>query len=420
MTRHVVRGAVFMAMHMSASVVGFGQGSIGDSSVATWKDNAKAAYSLSTDDCRPSQVYTIAPALTERGLRGTFYVNPSATKYGWYAFYNRGDVSGDGLADGYAHLPEQGHELASHTLEHWAVTVGSPQPDSPDYVFPSYEALAEECVYVNQYLEGLTGQRVVSFSYPWGRNDASSRAVVDDYCLSARATLHMRPLAGHYVPNPATPEDMMQLWTFYVENNQSWCDFRVYEQATAAYQQMLNDTVVAGGWGIEFLHATGADWSNFYSNFESVNRDAYFEHLDNIVDRTSSGDVWQDTVGNVSRYIYSRDGASIEYDEVSDTAIELRVDDMLDDDLFCVPLTVNTLIPPSWASLLRITHYGESLEYGIRVDPFSGAVYASYDVIADGRAVVLTRVPEPPALVNFVLIGLAASWFRRPSFRRRQ
>jgi peptidoglycan/xylan/chitin deacetylase (PgdA/CDA1 family) len=389
MTERVIYRSALIAMCFFVSAAGSAQACDGDSFVATWKDNARAAYSLSTDDCQPSQVYTVAPALTERGLHGTFYVNPSMDNYGWYAFRSVGDVNSDGLADGFVHLPEQGHELASHTLKHWAVTVDKPQPDYPNSVFPSYEALAQDCVFVNRYLENLTGQRVVSFAYPWGKHDAASEAVIDDYYLSARATLNMGPTEGHYVPNAATPADMTKLWCFYVEGNQSWCDYRVYEQAMASFQLMLDDTVASGGWGIEFSHGTGDDWSHFPYPITALHPDAYYEHLDDIVTRANVGDIWQDTVGNVSRYIYSRDGASIKYDEISDTTIELRVDDKLDDGLFCVPLTINTLIPESWSNRLLITHDGEPIEYSIRVDPTSGSTYASYDVIADGEAIVL-------------------------------
>jgi hypothetical protein len=64
----------------------------------------------------------------------------------------------------------------------------------------------------------------------------------------------------------------------------------------------------------------------------------------------------------------------------------------LDDDLFCEPLTVNTLIPESWSNHLRITHNGKPIGYRLYVDPASGAAYASYDVIADGATTVLSRL----------------------------
>lgn len=379
---------LLLAINPLVSVSDHAQAAIGDSRVATWLHDAKGAYSISTDDDRPTQVYTIAPSLTERGLHGTFYVNPSPNMFGWTAFIDVPDVNGDGLRDGYAHLPEQGHELGSHTKEHWAVTVGDPDPSAPSAVFASYEDLAADCVEVNDYLERLTGEKVVTFAYPWGRRDDASKDVLRQYYLSARTTAGGAIDHGHVTPNPPSPPDMMNLRSYYTESGY----FKIYDSAMLRYNIFLNDVISTGGWGIEYFHQTGNGWTaeyGYYGNWGTVNKQAYYEHLDNIVESVDAGAIWEDTVGNVSRYIYSRDAATIEYGDVSEEVITLKIDDMLDDELFSVPLTVVTQLPDSWVTPVHVTHNGLPVGFMTVVDPVSGLKYAKYDVVADGGPIVL-------------------------------
>ena len=109
------------------------------------------------------------------------------------------------------------------------------------------------------------------------------------------------------------------------------------------------------------------------------------------MNNVQSGNIWEDTVGNVTRYVDSRKAATITYDSNSSAAIQLRVNDSLDNSLFNVPLTINTVIPADWAASLSITDNGQPVTFTTYVDSGSGATYASYDVIADGSAIVLSH-----------------------------
>jgi hypothetical protein len=259
-------------------------------------------------------------------------------------------------------------------------------------VFATYDDLNADLVQTNAIIQNLTGQKVVSFAYPYGYYDAPSEAVVMRNYLSARSLWYQRPVP-EYVPNPATPPDMGALYCFYVEGVQPWCDFTNYTQASTNFAKMLSATVAAGGWGIEFFHQTGDDISNsnYHGDFSNIDRNAYYEHLDKIVGKVQSGIVWEDTVGDVTRYIDSRKAARITYDSNSSAAIQLRVDDKLDHSLFNEPLTINTVIPTDWGTSLSITQNGQPVAFTTFVDSGSGATYASYDVIADGSAIVLSH-----------------------------
>lgn len=400
MNTKFVRASFFSCLGVAIAVlrvVGGGEAAnaaVGDTGVAVWKDNARAAWSMTLDDNRPSQIYVVAPALTSRGLHGTFYVNPSETSYGWNLLKDVGDINHDGRPDGYLHLPAQGHELGSHTMNHLSVVPGLQNPGAPGAVFPSYQAFHDDNILVKQKIQSLTGQEVVSFAYPFGYWDVPSRDIARLDYLSARDLGLVRPQGnGHYLANPATPADMAAIHCFYTEGNQPWGDWRNYDWANYLYDLMLDDTIAQGGWGVEFFHNTGYDWQNFYSDWGAVNQQAYFEHLNDVVNRVDSGDIWQETVGKVVRYINSRKRATITMGEIAADSISLQVDDNLDDSLFNVPLTINTVIPPSWVNHLNITHNGQPVDFTIGRNSQLNTTFATYNVIADGGLISLLYNP---------------------------
>ena len=78
----------------------------GTPEVMEFKDGKRAALSLQFDDSMETQADTAIPLMNERGLVGTFFVNPGLERY-----RNRRDTWE-------VVCPEHGHELANHTLRH--------------------------------------------------------------------------------------------------------------------------------------------------------------------------------------------------------------------------------------------------------------------------------------------------------------
>ncbi len=386
MTRLAFWGALSVLMG-SLSGADCALAQVGETVISTWKNGATAAYSFTTDDVLREQVELIGPALTQRGLKGTFYVNPGPQRESWTRF-----------ANDYAQLVNDGHELGGHTLFHDSVI-----PNDPIYPHDSMESLAElraDDQAVNNVLEELTGQETVSFAYPFGRDNAATRAVVAEHYLSGRDVIGYLPdESGHFVPNPPSPPDMYKLKTLLLKGR-DWFpfDFSDYDIATDTYQRYAQDTLDAGGWGIEFFHSFIAD---------RVDDTAYYDHLDMIAG-LGEDTLWNDTVGNVTRYIYSRDAGDVQLLAADTHSIELALDDGLDDDLFNVPLTLTTEIPVDWMDFSVSATQGDRI-LDTLVFSEDGRYYCQFDSLANGEAVRLfVTVPEPGtlALLGSLLVSL--------------
>ncbi len=369
---------------------------VGDAHVATWRHNAQAAYTLTYDDNMPDQLNYIAPALGERGLRGTFFVNPAL------ASFHR-------LGSGYAQLALDGHELGSHTLTHQSVIVNDPA--WPTSCMESLEELEEDCIESKALLDALVpGAKTVSFCYPYGREDADSRGVVANYFLSARAVhTYTNYPSGHYQPNPATPPDMFSLGCFLTSGtgNAGVPSFRHYATAASTFAAYISDTLAAGGWAIEYRH-----------NLWGENQAAYWEHLDELQILGEQGILWNAPQGEVAKYIYSRDATDITLIAATAESLALAVDDSLDDEIYDIPVTVNVRIPADWAETeLTIFHGHRPLEG--RTYWESDAAFVAFDVLADGARItispVLPTVPEPGTvlLLGGLALGVGARRLRR-------
>jgi hypothetical protein len=104
-------------------------------------------------------------------------------------------------------------------------------------------------------------------------------------------------------------------------------------------------------------------------------------------------ELWQDTVGTITRYITSRDDVTISTPVVNGTTfqITLNVDDSYDYD---VPLTFNTELPSTWKGVHQVTHDGMSIPYSIRSE---GATdYVTFDLIPDDADVRIFGTPYLP------------------------
>lgn len=154
-----------------------------------WPQGARMAISLTFDDGRGSQATKGAPLLDEYGLKGTFYVVPSAVK---------------GQLAAWKKVVDKGHEIGNHSLHHSCSGnfVWSRNNALENYTIDKMRA---ELLEANKQIEALLGVKAESYAYPCGhtfvgrgKNTQSFVPVVSELFASGRGWLDEAPVDPSY------------------------------------------------------------------------------------------------------------------------------------------------------------------------------------------------------------------------------
>ena len=108
--------------------------------------------SLTFDDSWTTQHTNALPILQAANLKGTFYLTTQPIQDAWSGFMTVNQVKD---------IANKGHEIAGHTVTH------------ADLTTLSQSRINTEIKNSKTYLQGLVGQTVVSFAYPYGALNAT-------------------------------------------------------------------------------------------------------------------------------------------------------------------------------------------------------------------------------------------------------
>lgn len=223
-----------------------------------WPAGRRAALSFTFDDARASQAPIGAPRLTERGIRGTFYVVPSRVVP---------------QLDAWRRVVVDGHEIGHHTgLHPCARDLQASKVFLEDY---SLEDLERDITRAGEELFELLGVRPVSFAYPCGNTFVGEERqsyvpLIARLFQSGRGYPHVEandPLTSNFEYLRSTKLDDVTL-----------------EDASAVVDAAVN----ARRWLIFTGHETPAD------------DEVLPALLDMVTDRD---DIWIDTVGAIADYV---------------------------------------------------------------------------------------------------------------------
>lgn len=347
-TQDRLTGAALSVALFGAAVAHAG---VGDTTVATWKDNYAGAVSLTIDDTGYDRVDTLE-ILDDYGVKGTFFLNTGLLSQSSF------------LQNKFLAASQNGHEIGGHTVTH------------PDLVLVSDSQLAFELDDAQSYLETLTGKPVVSFAYPFGSDDARVRAAVGQRYLAAR---DVWPDAIH----PATGQNMLRLGEAVGPFN--WTDEQFVQERLA----FATEAETTGGWAVEMYHNLGAPGS---LNRELFHTEAALRgHLANL----TSGDlsVWVAPMGDVARYYLSREGTLVSAS--TPTPNQVNVDLSLTDPTgrIATPLTLTTEVPAGWnTQQLQVAQDGQPIPFTI--DDSGASQLVSYNAVPNAGTVVLSVAIE--------------------------
>lgn len=248
----------------------------------SWPNGCAAAVSLTFDDGMGSQLMAAFPAMRERGLRGTFYLNPRGSEddprqtMPWREFLAL-----------WQPVAEAGNEIGNHSLRHpcslnidldteWGVT------DSNLITWTLERIEADVLEAQRRIAAAFPAQERTSFAYPCyetavGRGEGR--------------TSYVPLIARHFVAGRARGD---------LANDPRFCDLHhlsswpAERQSGAALIGLVERCVSAGRWGIFTFHGIN-------EGHLPVAATDFAELLDHLVARRDA--IWVAPVAEVASYI---------------------------------------------------------------------------------------------------------------------
>jgi len=259
----------------------------GTTTITKWKDNKQGAYTLRFDDSMMSHKDHTIPNLVERGLVGSFFINPATNRYGY------------GIDAWESLVSRTGIEICPHTMNH----IGAADLEEADYeIGEAFKKVWE------------LNPPDKSKLYPFNRGGGTSwpggylEAVQSKYPVANYFPISVRYSGG---------DDRKELIDF-------------------AEKAMKDDE-----WHTVLTHGTGPNLE--WLGFEASNFEALLDYLASVKDK-----MWIGNAGDIYKYVIERESAKIEVLQSDDQMIQMNLTSGVDAELFDYPLTLITEVPDTW------------------------------------------------------------------------
>jgi peptidoglycan/xylan/chitin deacetylase (PgdA/CDA1 family) len=265
----------------------------GETRVAKWRGDAKAAFQLWFDDGCPSHVKNAVPELVKRKLQATFYLNPGAGHYKPFA------------KQWEEQFPKLGFEYGNHTFTHQGAQ------DAAD--------LEGELTKCNEVLARIAaaGARppgLVSFGRPGVKQGAWTVSDEDVKTVLAKHNLIERPKLDHGIAG-------------------------VQVKTATDVLSAVDKVVASGGSDFVLFHGVGGDWLSFPMP-------EFVKLLDELEKRR--GAVWCGGAIETFKYAAERNAATVKVLEITDQRVRVSLQCTTDPKLYDAPLTLVTRVPTAW------------------------------------------------------------------------
>jgi peptidoglycan/xylan/chitin deacetylase (PgdA/CDA1 family) len=271
--------------------------------VATWRNNAKAAYTIIHDDtCDTSAIGEFEhadPILTAHGLHGTFGANP-------------GTCDSEKRWDKVKTLADHGHDVINHDFNHYCIGDSCASDENPTMDF------ATQIDKAHQELTDHIGHEPRYFIFPY---DSCGSAAISH--LKSKGYLGAR--CGSHGLNATNFADAFKTqfdvwgpnWSIYLDagpcsgktkpdedtppTSNISADCRMY-----VLNHFVDDAIAKKGWANREMHGFDGD----DGAFQPVSVGDYTAHLDYVKTKVDAGDLWMDGATQVVKYRFARDAGA--------------------------------------------------------------------------------------------------------------
>lgn len=171
-----------------------------------WPGEQVGAISLTFDDGHSSQLQRAIPLMEERGLRGTFFLNPRADDFA-EALRPWGDVA------------LRGHEIGNHTLSHTCSRNFSTDTDAKGLERSTLQDIEADVLEAERRLQIVAPAPVRSFAYPCYQTDVGEGLTRQSYVpVIAKHFVAARGIGEFGFANTPLNCDLHLLWSHNAEH----------------------------------------------------------------------------------------------------------------------------------------------------------------------------------------------------------
>jgi len=306
-------------------------GELGHSQIAHWKYGRSAVLTINFDDSTPGQAQIGVPAMVERGLVGTWFVNPGVLAYQ------------DNEATWTEIAPSSFQELANHTMDH---------AGAANYAEAEFQVGEAAAIIRSAYPSDRSP--LMAFNNgggtTWNISDAEYQELLAEHHQVER--VHSSGIA------PATPgADMFTDLKAYMQAQTPADDWaRIHFHGICSPNDTVNCVCDTPGqssncreFRVSQVNNGAVRSTDFLYFLDQVSSDAYF-----------SEEVWVAGFASAHKYQQARPVSQGVVLTADDTGIELCLVSELDGGLYDEALTVMTEVPAQWNGCTA-TQEGQSM-----------------------------------------------------------
>jgi peptidoglycan/xylan/chitin deacetylase (PgdA/CDA1 family) len=338
--------------------------------VTNYADDRQSAFSFTFDDGLKSQFDYAKPVLDNYEFKGSFYVLPP-----YLAENEQETIWRYGTWPQFKTLASQGHEIGSHTMNHYDLTTlpwGS-ETEEGSLLYELYQSK-------DSIEKRIPNEKCISFNYPYTNHNSEVDSAASLFYEDARAS-------GYSANEPTiTGNDWYGLKAKEVDFNLPRTSVDDDMDELYSFLSWLNNAISKNQWAMIMIHDVvpfNQIDSLLNSNdppYQPISTEWLGWLCDSIAPKVLDNTVWVETVGNITRYIKERENASYQVLSSTNQQIQINLTDNLDNTIYNYPLSAYVKIPESW-------YYIRSEQNG-KIDTLATSVTDS------GRVVLVKVFPD--------------------------
>jgi oligosaccharide reducing-end xylanase len=305
--------------------------------VGTWQGFRDAAVCFTFDDGYQSQIKIAVPMFDKYGFKMTMFIiiywSPT-----WAALQK---------------AASNGHEIASHTYSHLALSSLNDARQTFEYKKSQEE--------INTHIKG---QKCLTMSYPFC--DAGKESICRKYYIAARGCSGKIELS--------TPSNIMNISSIT-------CGTLGNVKTTKDFCDKADSATASKGLVVFLIH--NIDSVEGYSPVTKDNLQGALDYM-----KLNQNKFWVSTFGNIVRYIKERNSVSVHELAVKDSIISFQLTDALDNTIYNYPVTMRRQLPADWPSAI-VSQKGKAINS--RTVVIDSTKYIMFDVVPNNGDILIIK-----------------------------